>query len=81
MKNVIILGANGRTARETIPRLADQDDVSLTLSLRRPDRLRDIARADMTLIDGDARPRRAPRGVTCRFASGPVGLRWTGVAL
>ena len=34
MKNVIITGANGRSARQTIPRLLAQPDVRLTLYSR-----------------------------------------------
>lgn len=54
MKNVIIIGANGRTAREIIPRLKERDDVALTLFLRRPERITDLATEETTLIEGDA---------------------------
>lgn len=54
MKNVIIIGANGRTAREIIRRVAEQPDVALTLFLRSPERIADIATDAMRLVDGDA---------------------------
>lgn len=43
MKNVILIGANGRTSGEIIPRLLEQDDVMLTLFLRRAGRLQHLA--------------------------------------
>lgn len=58
MKNVII-GSNEQTARELIPRLADRDDIALTLFLRHPERLDGIATARMTLIAGDAHDQQA----------------------
>ncbi|WP_370453222.1 hypothetical protein [Oceanobacillus sp. CFH 90083] len=42
MKHVIIIGANGRFAIETIPRLQAQEDVKLTLFLRQANRVQDI---------------------------------------
>ncbi|OZE96786.1 NmrA-like family protein [Rhodococcus sp. 15-1154-1] len=61
MKNVVIIGANGRSAREIISRLAQQKDVALTLFLRRPHRLDGIATDTMTLVEGDAHDRDALR--------------------
>lgn len=61
MKNVIVVGANGRTAREAIVRLTRQADVALTLFLRRPERVADLATEDMTVIAGDAHDREALR--------------------
>lgn len=61
MKNVVIIGANGRSAREVIPRLAEQEDVALTLFLRQPHSLDDTATEGMTLIEGDAHDRDALR--------------------
>lgn len=61
MKNVIIIGANGRTARQIIPRLAEQDDVALTLFARRPQRLTGVAPEGTSLIDGDAHDEAALR--------------------
>lgn len=54
MKNVIVIGANGRSARQVITRLSEQDDVALTLFLRRPERIADIAPEGARLVDGDA---------------------------
>lgn len=54
MKHVIIIGANGRTAREIIPRLAAQEDVVLTLFLRRAERIADLVTDEMRVIEGDA---------------------------
>lgn len=55
MKHVIIIGANGCSAREIIPRLQEQKDVKLTLFLRQAERVQDIATQDMTVVEGDAR--------------------------
>ncbi|WP_254924338.1 MULTISPECIES: NAD(P)H-binding protein [unclassified Rhodococcus (in: high G+C Gram-positive bacteria)] len=57
MKNVVIIGANGRSAREIISRLAQQEDVALTLFLRRHHRLDGVATETMTLVEGDAHDR------------------------
>ena len=38
--NVLILGANGQLARNTIPLLLNEQDVTLTLYLRRDQRLK-----------------------------------------
>lgn len=54
MKNVILIGANGRTSRAIIPRLLKQSDVRLTLFLRRASRLKDIESDRVTVIEGDA---------------------------
>ncbi len=54
MKNVVILGANGHTSREIIPRLLEQEDVKLTLFLRRADRLKNINSDRVRVIEGDA---------------------------
>jgi uncharacterized protein YbjT (DUF2867 family) len=59
MPNVIIIGANGRSARALIPYLVPQDDVTLTLFLRDPQRLADIDTGTATLVDGDAHDRAA----------------------
>lgn len=61
MKNVIIVGANARTARQTTPRLAEQADVALTLFARHPQRLSGIVPEDATLVDGDAHDQEALR--------------------
>lgn len=54
MKNVIILGANGHTAKEIIPRLLEQVDVKLTLFLRHANRLKTINNDRVTFVEGDA---------------------------
>jgi uncharacterized protein YbjT (DUF2867 family) len=54
MKNVILIGANGSTAREIIPRLLEQEEVRLTLFLRRANRLQDFKSSRVNILDGDA---------------------------
>ncbi len=54
MKNIILIGANGRTSAEIIPRLLAQEDVRLTLFLRRACRLRHLAGKRVTIVEGDA---------------------------
>lgn len=54
MKKVILIGANGGTAREIIPRLLEQRDVELTLFSRRTERLRDFKSKPVTIVEGDA---------------------------
>ncbi|HDS0927450.1 TPA: NAD(P)H-binding protein [Pseudomonas putida] len=55
MKNVLLLGANGHTSREIIPRLLQQKDVRLRLFLRRAERIRYLAGDRVDIIEGDAR--------------------------
>jgi uncharacterized protein YbjT (DUF2867 family) len=55
MKNVLILGANGGTAREIIPRLLEQDDVKLTLFLRDAGRMQGYRSDRVDVVEGDAR--------------------------
>lgn len=55
MKNVVLLGANGHTSREIIPRLLEQEDVRLTLFLRHADRLKHLSNDRVRVIEGDAR--------------------------
>ena len=57
MKRVIILGANGSTAREIVPRLLEQEDVELTLFARRTERLRDVEGPRIHVFEGDATKR------------------------
>lgn len=54
MKNVILIGANGSTSREIIPRLLEQDDVKLTLFLRRASRMQGMQNDRVRVVDGDA---------------------------
>ncbi|WP_313252079.1 SDR family oxidoreductase, partial [Stenotrophomonas indicatrix] len=54
MKNVILIGANGSTSKEIIPRLLEQDDVKLTLFLRRASRMKDMQSDRVNVVDGDA---------------------------
>ncbi len=54
MKNVILIGANGRTSAEIIPRLLEQSDVKLTLFLRRASRIKNIQDNRVNVLEGDA---------------------------
>lgn len=54
MKNVILIGANGETAKEIIPRVLEQKDVKLTLFLRRSSRMQDMQSARVNVVEGDA---------------------------
>ncbi|MBP6122061.1 MULTISPECIES: NAD(P)H-binding protein [Providencia] len=54
MKNVVILGANGRTAKEITFRLLEQNDVNLTLVLRHAERLNILPNNRIKIIEGDA---------------------------
>lgn len=54
MKHIVLLGANGHTAREIIPRLLEQDDVVLTLFLRRVERMKDLEGERVRIVEGDA---------------------------
>ncbi|GAA4343947.1 SDR family oxidoreductase [Variovorax defluvii] len=51
MKNVMLIGASGSTSREIIPRLLEQDDVKLTLFLRRAS---PIQSDRVDVVEGDA---------------------------
>lgn len=53
MKNVIIVGAHGRTSAEIIPRLIEQPDVELILFLRRAERLQHLAGDRVSTFEGD----------------------------
>ena len=53
MTNVLILGANGQLARNTIPFFLKKPDVKLTLYLRRSSRLRNPDAARVRIIEGD----------------------------
>lgn len=54
MKNVILIGANGSTSQEIIPRLLEQDDVKLTLFLRHASRMQDMQSDRVNVVEGDA---------------------------
>ncbi|VFR45317.1 oxidoreductase (putative) [plant metagenome] len=54
MKNVILIGANGGTSRQIIPRLLEQDDVRLTLFLRRASRMHSMQSDRVNVVEGDA---------------------------
>ncbi|NIF30434.1 NAD(P)H-binding protein [Pantoea sp. Tr-811] len=54
MKNVILIGANGHTAQEIIPRLLAQKDVKLTLFLRRASRMQEMQSDRVAVLEGDA---------------------------
>jgi uncharacterized protein YbjT (DUF2867 family) len=53
MLRVLVLGANGQLARNTIPVLLREKDVSLTLYLRRAQRLKNPDPSRVTIVDGD----------------------------
>lgn len=55
MKNVILMGANGHTSREVIPRLLELEDVRLSLFLRRAARMQAAKGSHVTVVEGDAR--------------------------
>lgn len=54
MTNVILIGANGSTSKEIIPRLLEQDDVKLTLFLRRASRVQHMQSDRVNVVEGDA---------------------------
>ncbi len=51
--NVLILGANGQLARNTVPFLLREQDVRLTLYLRRAGRLKNPDPGRVTIVEGD----------------------------
>lgn len=53
MTRILILGANGQLARNTLPVFLQQDDVELTLYLRRAQRLANPDAARVTIVEGD----------------------------
>lgn len=53
MLHVLVLGANGQLARNTIPFLLREKDVRLTLYLRRAQRLKNPDPSRVTIVDGD----------------------------
>ena len=61
MTKVLVLGANGQLARNTIPFLLQNPDVMLTLYLRRAQRLENPEPSRVTIVDGDVLDQRALR--------------------
>jgi uncharacterized protein YbjT (DUF2867 family) len=53
MPRILILGANGQLARNTIPFFLRHPDVQLTLYLRRANRLKNPDPGRVTLVEGD----------------------------
>ena len=53
MTRILVLGANGQLARNTIPVLLRDPDVALTLYLRRAHRLKNPDPARVTIVEGD----------------------------
>jgi uncharacterized protein YbjT (DUF2867 family) len=53
MTRILILGANGQLARNTLPVFLQQEDVELTLYLRRAQRLANPDAARVTIVEGD----------------------------
>jgi uncharacterized protein YbjT (DUF2867 family) len=61
MTNVLVLGANGQLARNTIPFLLRNPGVALTLCLRRAHRLENPDPARVTIVEGDVLDRETLR--------------------
>ncbi|WP_172204896.1 NAD(P)H-binding protein [Niveibacterium sp. COAC-50] len=59
MTRILILGANGQLARNTIPVLLEREDVALTLYLRRAKRLTNPDPARVRIVEGDVLDRAA----------------------
>jgi len=59
MTRILILGANGQLARNTIPFLLEREDVALTLYLRRAKRLTNPDPERVTIVEGDVLDRAA----------------------
>jgi uncharacterized protein YbjT (DUF2867 family) len=53
MKNVIIIGASGSLAQYVIEELCKQEEVQLTLFLRKKNRLGNTNVSDATIVEGD----------------------------
>ncbi len=53
MPKILILGANGQLARNTIPFFLKHPDVHLTLYLRRANRLKNPDPSRVTIVEGD----------------------------
>lgn len=53
MPNILILGANGQLARNTIPLFLQHPDVRLTLYLRQANRLKNPDPSRVTIVEGD----------------------------
>jgi uncharacterized protein YbjT (DUF2867 family) len=53
MTKVLVLGANGQLARNTIPFVLQNQDVELTLYLRRANRFKNPDQSRVTIIEGD----------------------------
>lgn len=65
MIRILILGANGQLARNTIPVFLQQGQVELTLYLRRAKRLTNPDRVRVKVIEGDVLDRRALETAMC----------------
>lgn len=55
MKKVVLLGANGQSARAIAVRLLEQSDIELTLFARSAKHLRDFESQRVHIVEGDAR--------------------------
>lgn len=53
-KKVVIFGASGRTGKYIVRRLQGMENVELTVSVRNPDKLKDIDTAGVWVVSGDA---------------------------
>lgn len=54
MKKVIIIGANGNTSKEIIPRILEQKNIHLTLFSRHPERVNFVENDRIKIFKGDA---------------------------
>src|SRR2546426_4820586 len=61
MTNVLVLGANGQLARNTIPILLQNPEVTLTMYLRRDHRLKNPDPSRVTIVEGDVVDQRTLR--------------------
>ena len=53
MTKVLVLGAAGKIARHAVSHFVDEEGLDLTLYLRRSERLRNLARDRVEIVDGD----------------------------
>ena len=54
MKKVIVIGAAGASSKQIIPRILEQEDVQLTLFVRKAHQLKGVQHPRVTIVEGDA---------------------------
>jgi NAD(P)H-binding len=78
MNRVLILGADGQLARNTTRMLPDRTDATLTLYLRRANRLKKLAPERVGIVEGDVldakEARQAMKGQDVAYASLACGM-------